>query len=430
MFPYPPLARLCERNFIEFLWEGLGVSKLRPMALLAVTSLLLGCGGGDTAGPAPAAIATPTPTPSPSPTPTPTQTPSGSIVGTNMEAGFPQLEKIPRNFSMEGLLRPSWGTGQIAEVGEVVGAFRFLCKPTHLAYDDPIVFPGQIGRSHLHMFFGNTLADANSTYDSLRTTGESSCNNKLNRSAYWMPALLDGRGQVVMPEYVSIYYKRFPAKDPKCAEGKGCIGLPRGLRYVFGRTMQGELPPIANGSYFNCDGPGATPGHYKTLVEAAQNCPSGANIGAVLNAPSCWNGRELDSADHRSHMAYEQQDGFGNARCPATHPYRIPTFQLAAWYKTDDTLDRSGDPSPTLQTWHFASDRMPGMTPMTSGMTLHADWFGAWDDDILATWLDNCVDLLLSCSGGDLGNGTQLSYSEEFLREFPRRVAVPKTPNP
>ncbi|WP_197323377.1 DUF1996 domain-containing protein, partial [Staphylococcus haemolyticus] len=119
-----------------------------------------------------------------------------------------------------------------------MGAFRFLCTPSHNAYNDPIVYPGQTGKSHLHTFFGNTKADANSTYESLRTSGESTCNNLLNRSAYWIPALLNGQGKVVMPDYVSIYYKRRPSTDPVCQrQGKACIALPRGLRYVFGYNM-------------------------------------------------------------------------------------------------------------------------------------------------------------------------------------------------
>ncbi|WP_432199766.1 DUF1996 domain-containing protein [Erythrobacter sp. W53] len=368
------------------------------------------------------------------PAPAPAPDPAGQpITGGNRTQGFPQLDRIPTNFSVSQALQPTWGTGEIpgSAFPDVVGAFRFLCKPSHLSYDDPIVFPGQKGRSHLHMYFGNTEADADSTYESLRTTGDSTCRGPLNRSAYWIPALLDGRGNVVMPEFISIYYKRYPNTDPKCAEGEGCIALPRGLRYVFGRTMNGELPDRESATYFNCDGPGARPGRYDTLVEAAQNCPSGARIGALLTAPDCWDGEQLDSVDHRSHMSYEVRNSTtGVASCPASHPYRVPTFTLAAWYETDDTLDRSGNTDPNLQTWHFSSDRMEGRQHMTSGTTFHADWFGAWDDEVMSEWMANCIDLKLNCSGGDLGAGRQLVASAAHQRDFARRVDVPRTNNP
>ncbi len=74
--------------------------------------------------------------------------------------------------------------------------------------------------------------------------GQSTCMSPLNRSAYWMPAMLDGKGNVVRPDHVTIYYKRRPISDPKCsltsgdpkAEGN-CVPLPNGLRFVFGYDM-------------------------------------------------------------------------------------------------------------------------------------------------------------------------------------------------
>ena len=122
--------------------------------------------------------------------------------------------------------------------------FYSNCRFSHTAPDDPIVYPGQPGASHLHQFYGNTSADAYSTYSSLRENGSSTCMSPLNRSAYWMPALLNGAGYVVRPDYVAIYYKRRPASDPKCgglgtvvgAEGT-CVPLPNGLRFIFGFNM-------------------------------------------------------------------------------------------------------------------------------------------------------------------------------------------------
>ena len=70
---------------------------------------------------------------------------------------------------------------------DVVGAFRFVCTAGQLLKDDPIVYPGQPGKSHLHQFYGNTGANASSTYSSLRKSGQSTCMSPLNRSAYWMP---------------------------------------------------------------------------------------------------------------------------------------------------------------------------------------------------------------------------------------------------
>ncbi len=356
----------------------------------------------------------------PAPTPAP---PTEPIVRdtTGPLAGLPQLASIPSNFD-RALEMTTMGIPP-SMAPDVVGAFRMTCSPSHNAYVDPIVYPGQPGASHLHTFFGNTKVDAFSTYTSLRTTGDSTCHSRLNRSAYWIPALLNARGQVVMPDYLTVYYKRFPANSPKCLEGNKCVPLPRGLRMVFGRKMDGTH---GGGVYFNCHGAGAISGHYPTLAQAAKNCPAGATLLASASAPACWNGTQLDSLDHRSHLADEYRDPATNTlKCPPSHPYMLPHFILSANYTTDETLDRSGVESTSLQTWHFSSDRMAGMPAQIGGQTFHADWFGAWDDDALAAWQTNCIDGFLSCSTGNLGNGTGLKWTLPGFKANPRLVPVP-----
>ena len=172
--------------------------------------------------------------------------------------------------------------------------------------------------------------------------------------------------------------------------------------------------PPAGSVYWNCDGAGAVSGYFANIAQAAKGCPAGARIGAVLTGPECWNGTELDTADHRSHLAYKEQDGYGGLKCPTTHPYIIPHFTMGAWYTTDGTLDRSGDESANANTWYLSSDRMAGMGSSVPGTTLHADWFGAWEDSALEIWQANCIDKMLSCSGGDLGNGTQLRLDQGY----------------
>ena len=80
---------------------------------------------------------------------------------------------IADNFNTaDGLATNNWVTPASPDS---MGNFRMICGAGQLSYDDPIVFPGQPGESHLHQFYGNLGADANSTYQSLRTTGRSTC---------------------------------------------------------------------------------------------------------------------------------------------------------------------------------------------------------------------------------------------------------------
>jgi hypothetical protein len=55
-------------------------------------------------------------------------------------------------------------------------------------------------------------------------------------------------------------------------------------------------------------------------------CPGG--IRATVIFPSCWDGVNLDSPDHQSHVAYspgsEALGGLAGDKCPEGFPVRIP----------------------------------------------------------------------------------------------------------
>ena len=325
---------------------------------------------------------------------------------------------IASNFDVNSELVP--GGTPSSGAPDVVGAFRFICNAGQLAYDDPIVDPGQPGKSHLHQFYGNTTADAYSTYSSLRARGMSTCMSPLNRSAYWMPAMLDGKGNVVRPDFVSIYYKRRPKSDPKCsltsgdpkAEGN-CVNLPNGLKFVFGYDMVSGKSPTGY-LKFSCQGPGAGLGEYHSIPEAMAHCPIGAQFGVRIEAPNCWDGKNLDSPNHRDHVTYGSYGDWGYYKCPSTHPYVIPSFTLGAWFTVDENRAN----------WSLSSDAMLPNAP--HGTTFHADFFMAWDPQVKDMWHDYCIDKLLTCSAGDLGNGLQLKQFAGFTwKSSPRLVPLP-----
>lgn len=326
------------------------------------------------------------------------------------------LPPIASNFDVNAELYPAPIPGSNSP--DTLGAFRFICMAGQLLKDDPIVYPGQPGKSHLHQFYGNTGANASSTYESLRTSGDSTCMSRVNRSGYWMPGMLDGHGGVVRPDYVTIYYKRLPLSDPKCslsdpaAEGN-CVPLPNGLRFIFGFNMPNPADSPTGQGYFNCDGPTGTQGHYASIPEALSHCPTAKNpdgsynrIGAIIQAPGCWDGQNLDSPDHRSHVAYP---GYVNGvlKCPSTHPNVIPTFVIGAWYR----VSADGE-QPMDALTHLSSDEMFPDRP--AGSSLHADWFGAWDNSVMDKWMAGCINQKLNCSSGTLGNGQGIKQSSPF----------------
>lgn len=323
----------------------------------------------------PAPVPPPQPNPEPAPvTPTPVVT-----AGT--------LPVIASNFDVNQYLVPDPYNGKSFDGA---GNFRFFCHFSHMAYDDPVVYPGRVGASHLHTFFGNTAINANTTYETLRTTGGGTCDGgPLNRSGYWVPAVYNAQGKVVLPHWINIYYKseKFPISFIKSVQP-----VPRGLRIIAGYdmiNMNDGRGRYGEGNFWGCESGGLVSGR------SMPACASGQEIRATIQFPSCWDGKNLDTPDHRSHMAYPvgNMPGPGDTGCPSSHPVHIPEITVHLKYRSD------GNSS----SWRLSSD----MNGQPNGESMHADWWGGWDEDIMMRWYTSCLLGQSSATMGHLCDGKQ-----------------------
>jgi hypothetical protein len=313
------------------------------------------------------------------------------------------LELIPSNFDVSQHLLDDEVPDSMA--WEPSGNFRFLCRMSHLGHDDPIVHPGRPGATHLHMFFGNDAVDATSDYQSLREHGDSTCQGgPVNRSGYWIPAVLTPDGDVVRPEYISVYYKG----PGTAADGSlvDVVAFPAGLRMIAGQDVHAPVEDPRFDWYCEID---------QVKSERIPNCGLDELVGVSLVFPTCWNGTDLDAPDHRSHVVYEVWDPHtGIPSCPPSHPVVLPEFTLGVWFEHDGN---SAD-------WYLSSDREDGHATFANGESFHGDWFGAWDPDIQQLWIDRCINGLLDCAGGQLGDGTRLEDLGDNTQ--PRLVQAPE----
>jgi hypothetical protein len=292
----------------------------------------------------------------------------------------------------EAAPRPDNGT-----VGD--GQFRLACEYSHFSYDDPIVFPGEPGRSHLHMFFGNTLVDAYTTTETLVDSGGGTCNGfELNRSGYWVPALVDGSGNAVVPDAIILYYK---SKDVANVQA-----MPQGLKMVAGNTGA-ETFSASHQLHWACGGSG---GEYN-MTNRIPDC-GGDLINATVVFPNCWDGVNLDAADHLSHMAYVAEE----QSCPASHPVRLPQISILLYFPGTGSVEG----------WHLSSDRKSGFNT-GPGATLHADWWGGWNDQAIQLWTNGCMRAARNCSYGQTGTDRQLaSLNALQVYEGPNLLALPE----
>ncbi len=238
-----------------------------------------------------------------------------------------------------------------------IGQFVTQCRFSHRAPDDPIVHPGVPGSSHSHDFFANSSTDADSTYESLRAS-DTTCRRPGDTAAYWVPTLsLDGTA--VTARSITAYY---------LSRGKraGTIAaFPAGLKVIAGDSKAATAQPLRIVSW-RCAG---LPFSDSSSVPT---CPFWSHLVLRIRFPDCWNGHDLDSADHKSHLAYSRL-----GRCPDTHPVAVPGIGLHVHYPI------RGGAGVSLSSGSIDSG--------------HADFFNAWDQGALEALVARCLNAGVIC---------------------------------
>lgn len=273
--------------------------------------------------------------------------------------------------------------------------FTVDCHLSHRAGDDPIVHPGVPGASHSHEFFGSVATDAFSTGASLRAT-DTTCEDVEDTAAYWVPTLsVDGVD--VDPTMLRAYYRARRGVDVR-----DVTPPPLGLAMISGdpaRTGEGHdhAPPSGAGAeeHGHDTGAGAggpPPGPVEEVPDAGWGCglrprrlhPSpphgcldGSPLTLQLRFPDCWDGRNLDSPDHRSHVA-RSIDG----ACPASHPVLMTELQVSvSWPLTGAAAVRARIDSGAVQ-------------------GAHGDFLNGWEPEALARHVELCIHAKANCTVG------------------------------
>jgi hypothetical protein len=259
-------------------------------------------------------------------------------------------------------------------IGKGIGTFHADCASSHVAADDPIVFPGQPGASHPHEFFGNRQTNAFTFPAQLRWNPDTNCEREggksnADASAYWVPALYVGNSPIAASTgdaYYSADFRDVAAIRP----------YPSDLEVIAGDST-GRTGPFAGGErifLWRC-----APG--QTLVPATPTTAPTCRTPVLhldITFPDCWDGFNSDSPNHKSHMAYSQPAAEGRA-CPASHPVLVPKLKLGIRYPTTGG---------------------PGVRLSSGGInTAHADFMNGWDPSKLATLVRACLNADKYCGG-------------------------------
>jgi hypothetical protein len=310
----------------------------------------------------------------------------------------------------------------IATTGGWKGIMRINCEFDHAAYNDPVVYPGQVDGSVLNMFYGNKNVDSSTTHDSLLANPQAGCSGStLNRSAYWMPALLSpkynqtngarvldasgapawdvvkakvGEGDRTAAAAHEVFYYSAAVSDLS-----SIWAAPIGLRIVAGDLggMPSKTPQSTAIARWHCqswDSSDAANGPWSSSIP---ECKAPDMLRFDVFFPSCWNGVDLDTADHQSHMAYPSGTN-NNVKCPSSHPY--PIVRVSYHFAFPLFPDQLDPVSKTSKGFRLASD-LYTVSGNNGGLSLHGVWMNGWNPEAMDLLLKGCVRGQRDCHDGN-----------------------------
>ncbi|TEB31882.1 hypothetical protein FA13DRAFT_1754676 [Coprinellus micaceus] len=356
-----------------------------------------------------------------------------------------------------------WGAllSLVAVAPSAHALLRFACSQLVTQRFDPLVTPGIVS-PHVHQIVGGNAFDVamDPSIDYAKAATCTTCKFKEDASNYWTAVLYfkNPNGSYIrVPQManqftgspnggMTVYYIQ-PSNNQRVTS------FPKGFRMIVGNPMvRNNTHRDANsaearaitwrcfGANFASDNayPHPGTGPLDTIELPKRACAGGIRSNVFF--PSCWNGKDLDPADHASHVAWPTgtipRDGhfFMGGSCPASHPVRLPLLFLEIVWDTR----QFNNMWPTDGSQPFVLSQGD-----PTGFGQHADYVFGWDGDSLQRAMDRCTDLggnpsgcreLTLVSDADMNRCTQQPRVDEvvegrYLNAMPGCNPVQNGPN-
>ncbi|MFF8012785.1 DUF1996 domain-containing protein [Streptomyces sp. NPDC007929] len=284
--------------------------------------------------------------------------------------------------------------------------------------DNIIAAPGVTnGAHHFHDYVGNQGNNAFASDQDLAKAG-TSCEDQGDKSSYYWPVIrlqngtqeqdaqkpgggIEGNaGEIVTPKQVTLTFVGNPREK--------VTAMPRLLRIITGDAKSFVNGPANANASWSCTG-----FEDRQLKDKYPLCPQGSDVVRTFKFQSCWDGRNIDSANHRTHVAFT--DDAGN--CPSG--FRpIPQLVQRIVYDIDAPSLQDGGRTTPL----FAVDSFPEQ--LHKPITDHGDFINIFDEDLMGEMVD-CINEGRKCGAGADG-GQNPAPSEEPQEEPSKSPEAPQ----
>lgn len=276
--------------------------------------------------------------------------------------------------------------------GGSAGTFTTDCgtnENNNFNSDNVIAAPGvDNGAHHVHDYVGNQDNDAFSSDDDL-ANADTSCQNQGDKSTYYWPVLrlqngteefdaadlgggADGNvGEILKPSQAEIKFVGNQQSD--------VVEMPRFLRIITG-----DAKSLTNGTGNSNSSWSCTGFEDRQVTDKYPLCPEGSQVVRTSNFQSCWDGQNIDSANHRDHVDFVQQDG----SC-ANGFQAIPQLQIRTVYDIPTPVIENGQVQNP-----YAVDSFPEQ--LHKPITDHNDFINVMDEDLM-TEVVQCINSGQDC---------------------------------